>query len=132
MKWFWKALIDKSEFLLFGQLSKFFFQYVTINAKGWLKICTSYLNSSRNKHLNKRSMARSITRETKREGQRKAKRWPTCKNQKKKELVLFVVERYFIHAPCNVTCMQIVKFNSNERSRTCITRQCNLLFYSRR
>jgi len=50
-----------------------------------------------------------------------------AKTKQKKELVPFMVGSYLTHGPYNVTCMQIVKFNSNGRSRTCITRQDNLL-----
>jgi hypothetical protein len=49
-----------------------------------------------------------------------------AKTKQRKELIHFVVGSYFTHGPYNVTCMQIVKFNSNGRSRTCITRQNNL------
>jgi hypothetical protein len=69
-------------------------------------------------------MARTMVGETKREGQRNAKR-PIDKNKK---LVPLVVGNYFTHSLSNVTYMQFVKYNSNERFRTSITYQRNLLF----
>ncbi len=74
-------------------------------------------------------MAGTMARETKREGQRKAKR---CMGTKKRiKLIPLVVGSYFTQGPFNVTYMQIVRSNSNGRSKTSITRQCNLPFYSK-
>jgi hypothetical protein len=42
-----------------------------------------------------------------------------------------VVGDYLTHGPSNVTCMQIVRSNITRRSRTSITRQCNLLLYNK-
>ncbi len=71
---------------------------------------------------NKRLMVGTIKEETKREGQRKAKRRTTCRNQEKgKELVLLVVGGNLTHGPFNVAYMQIVRSNSNGRSRISIT-----------
>jgi len=81
---------------------------------------------------NKRSINRTIKEETKREGQRKAKRCTTHRNQEKgKELVPLVVGGNLTHDPFTVTCMQIMKSNSNGRSRTSITCQCNLPLYNK-
>jgi hypothetical protein len=66
------------------------------------------------------------------EGQKKAKRCMACKKQKKRrELVPLMVGSYLTHNPPNVTCMQIMKSNNNERSKTSITCQHNLPFYSK-
>ncbi len=74
-------------------------------------------------------MAKTIKEETKKDGQRKVKRHTTCMNQEKgKELVLLMVGGNFTHGPFNVACMQIMKFNNNERFRTSIICQHNLLF----
>jgi hypothetical protein len=67
-------------------------------------------------------MAGTIARETKREGKTKVKRRTTHKNQKKRELAPLVVGSYLTHCPSNVTFMQIVKSNSNGRSRPTISR----------
>ncbi len=77
-------------------------------------------------------MVGTIIRETKREGQRKAKRCTTPMNQKKGEkVILLVVGSYLTHVPSNVTYMQIMRFNSNGRSKTNITRQRNFPLYNR-
>jgi hypothetical protein len=77
-------------------------------------------------------MVRTIKEETKKEGQRKAKRLTTRRNQEKgKELVPLVVGSYLTHNPSIVTYMQIVRFNSNGRSRTKIIHQFNFLLYNR-
>jgi hypothetical protein len=51
--------------------------------------------------------------------------------KKGRKLVPLMVRNYLIHDPSNVTYMQILRFNINGRSRTSITRQHNLLLYSR-
>jgi hypothetical protein len=78
-------------------------------------------------------MVGTIIGEIKKASQRKAKRQTTCMNQrkKKKKLVLLMVEGYFTHDPSNVTCMQVMRSNSNGKSRTCTTCQRNISFYSR-
>jgi hypothetical protein len=47
-------------------------------------------------------MAGTITKETKREGQGKTKKCTTRKNQKREELVPFMVGSYLTHGPSNV------------------------------
>jgi hypothetical protein len=42
-------------------------------------------------------------------------------SKKGRELVLFIVGNYFTHNPSNVAYMQIVRSNSNGKSRTNIT-----------
>ncbi len=68
----------------------------------------------------------TITGETKREGQKKVKRRTTCGNRKKgkkgRELVPLMVGNYLTHDPSIVTCMQIMRSNSNGGSITSITR----------
>jgi len=87
---------------------------------------------------NKRSMARTMAREC----QRKAKRHTTHGNQEKgkrpletkkkgKKLVPFVVGSYFTHNPYVIAYMQIVRFKSNGKPRTSITRQNNLPLYNK-
>jgi hypothetical protein len=66
-------------------------------------------------------MVETIIGETKREGQRNAKGCTARKNQKRRELVPFVVGNYFTHSPFNVTYIQIMRYNSNGRSRISIT-----------
>jgi len=66
-------------------------------------------------------MVGTITRETK----GKAKRSIDI------ELVPLMVGSCLIHGPSNVACMQIMRFNTNRRSRTCITCQCNLPLYGK-
>ncbi len=77
-------------------------------------------------------MAKTITGETKKEIQRKAKRRIAHRNQKKRKKVIpFVVRRYFTHGSSNVAYMQIMKSNSNGRSKTNIACQRNLPLYSK-
>ncbi len=71
-------------------------------------------------------MVRTITRETKREGQKTQNL-----HEPKTNLDPLMIGSYFTHNPSNVIYMQIVRFNSNGRSKTNITRQHNLLFYNR-
>jgi hypothetical protein len=47
---------------------------------------------------------------------------------KGRELVPLVVGSYLTHGPSNVACMQIVRFDNNERSRTSIP--ANTIFLS--
>jgi hypothetical protein len=42
-----------------------------------------------------------------------------------------MVGSYLTHGPSNVACMQIMRFNSIERSKIGITCKRNLFFYSR-
>ncbi len=65
------------------------------------------------------------------ESQRKAKRCATQKSQKRRGLIPFVVGNYLTHSPSNVAYTQIMKFNSNRRSRTNISRKHNFPFYSK-
>jgi hypothetical protein len=73
-------------------------------------------------------MVKTIARKTKGQGQRKAKRCVTRKNQKGRKLIPLVVGSYFTHSLSNVTRMQIVKSNSNRRSRTNILANTIFLF----
>jgi hypothetical protein len=43
-----------------------------------------------------------------------------------KELVPLMVGSYLTHSPSNVVCMQIMKSNSNGKSKTNISHQSNL------
>jgi len=74
-------------------------------------------------------MARTIIRETKREGQKKDTQ--PIGTKKGRKLVLLMVRTYLTHNPLNVTCMQIMRFNCNGRSRISITYQLNLPLYSK-
>jgi hypothetical protein len=74
-------------------------------------------------------MVRTIARETKREGQKMNNLHELKK--KGKELIPLVVGSYFTHNPSNVTCMQIMRSNSNGRFRTSITCQHNFPFHDR-
>jgi hypothetical protein len=67
--------------------------------------------------------------EDKTKGQRKVK--TLARTKEGKELVLLVVGSYFTHSPSYVACMQIMRPNSIRKSRTNISRQCNLPFYSK-
>jgi hypothetical protein len=48
-----------------------------------------------------------------------------------RKLVPLVVGSYLTHKPSNVANMQIVKSNSNRRSRTSISRQLNIYLYNK-
>jgi hypothetical protein len=51
-------------------------------------------------------------------------------NQKNgREPIPLVEGSYFTHEPSNITYMEVVRSNSNGRSKTC-TYQCNFLLYS--
>jgi hypothetical protein len=74
-------------------------------------------------------MAGTIKGETKREGQKTHNSHEPKK--KGRELISLVVGSYFTHYPSNVTYMQIVRSNTNGRSKTNIIYQRNLPFFSR-
>jgi hypothetical protein len=71
-------------------------------------------------------MVGTMEGDTKKKGQKQT----THKNQKERELIPLVVGSYFTNGPSNVICMQMMQPNSNGGFR-CITRQCNLPFYSK-
>ncbi len=73
-------------------------------------------------------MDKTITRETKQEGQKANN---PQEPKKRRKLIPFGVGSYFIHDLFNVTCMQIVRCNSNGRSRTHIACQHNLPLYNK-
>jgi hypothetical protein len=63
-------------------------------------------------------MAQTITGETKREGQKRPKdAQPAGTEKKGRELVPLVVGSYLTHGPSNVTCMQIMRSNSNLKAK---------------
>jgi hypothetical protein len=75
-------------------------------------------------------MVETITQKTK----GKTKERPKTHNlqkPRKEENYLLVLRSYLTHNPSNVASMQIVKSNSNRRSRINISHQCNLPLYSR-
>ncbi len=77
-------------------------------------------------------MVRTIPWETKRGRPKKGQKMYNPKGPKKgTKLVSLVVKSYLTHGPSYVTNMQIMKSNSSGKSRTSITNQCNLLFYSK-
>ncbi len=77
-------------------------------------------------------MAKTIPRETKRRRPKEGQETQNPKGPNKgRELVSFVVGSYLTRGPSNVTCMQIVRFNSSGRSRINIICQHNLPLYSR-
>ncbi len=81
---------------------------------------------------NKRLMAKAIIRKQKEKAKERQKNTqPTRSKKKGKKLVPPIVGSYFTNDPFIVTSMQIVRFNSNGRSRISITRQRNLPFYNR-
>jgi hypothetical protein len=91
-----------------------------------------YISSvSTNKGLAKLQKKRSMNKTTKARQKGKAKERPKDiqppKNQKKGR----EPGSYLTHNPFNVANMQIVRSNSNGRSRTSITHQCNLPLYNR-
>ncbi len=77
-------------------------------------------------------MARTITRETKKGRPKKGqKTYNPQEPNERKDLIPSVLGNYITHGPYNVTCMQIMRSNNNERSRTSITHQHNFLFYNK-
>jgi hypothetical protein len=80
---------------------------------------------------NKRSMAITIKWKQKRKAKERPKDAQPIRTKKGRGLVPLVVGSYLTHGPSNVTNMQIVKSNNNGRSKRSITRQCNILLYSR-
>jgi hypothetical protein len=79
----------------------------------------------------KKPMVKTITRKKKGKAKERPKNVQPVGTKEGRKLILLVVGSYFTHNPFNVTCMQIMKSNSNRRSRTNISCQCNLLLYSR-
>jgi hypothetical protein len=76
-------------------------------------------------------MVETITWEIKKEGQKRPKDTQLARTKKGKKLVSLVVGTYFTHGSSNVTYMQIMRFNSNGRFRTSITRQRNLPLHNK-
>ncbi len=73
-------------------------------------------------------MAKTIPRETKRRRPKKGQETHNLKGPKRgREPIFLVVGSYFTHGPSNVTCMQIVRFNSIGRSKINITCQSSSL-----
>jgi hypothetical protein len=66
---------------------------------------------------------------------RKAKERPrrqvAQRNQRRERASPSMVGSYLTHNPSNFTCMQIMKSDSNRRSSTNISHQCNLPIYIR-
>jgi hypothetical protein len=81
--------------------------------------------------MNIRLMVGTITRKTKKKANERPKDKQPAKTKKRKKLVPLMVGNYFTHGPSNVTCMQIMKFNTNGRFRTSITYQHNLFLFSK-
>jgi hypothetical protein len=53
---------------------------------------------------------------------------PTRTKEGKERASMFRGRKLFHHSSFNVTCMQIVRFNSNKRYKTSISHQCNFPF----
>ncbi len=67
-------------------------------------------------------MAKIIARETKRRRSKKGQETHNRKGPKRgRGPISLAVGSYFTHGPSNVTCMQIVRFNSTGRSKINIT-----------
>jgi hypothetical protein len=81
--------------------------------------------------IQRKPMARTITRKTKGKANEKPKDAQPTRTKEGRELVPLVVGSYLTHHPSNVTCMQIVRSNSNRRFRASISRQRNHPLYSR-
>jgi len=76
-------------------------------------------------------MAGTITRKTKGKAKERPKDAQPTGTKEGGELVPFLVGRYLIHRSSNVIHMQALRFNSIWRSRTSISCQRNLPFYSK-
>jgi hypothetical protein len=75
------------------------------------------------KKCNKKPMARIITWKTKGKAEKRSKDTQPARTKEGRELVPLVVRNYLTHCFSNVTCMQIVRFNTNRRFRTNISCQ---------
>jgi hypothetical protein len=64
--------------------------------------------------------------EDKRKVKKRLKDAQPTRTKEGRELVPLVIGSYFTHNPSNVANKQIMKFNSNKRSKTSISHQCNL------
>ncbi len=78
-------------------------------------------------------MAGTITWKTKGKAKARPKHVPPARTKEGRDLVplVVVVGSYLTHNLSNVACMQIVRSNSNRRSRTSISCQGNLPLYSK-
>jgi hypothetical protein len=76
---------------------------------------------------NKRSMVKPSLGRQKGKVKKRPKDEQFARTKKGRELDPLVVGSYLTHGPSNVTSMQIVRFHSNGRSRTSITRQRDFL-----
>jgi len=73
-------------------------------------------------------MVETFTRKTKGKAKKKPKDMQPTRTKEGRKLVPFVVGSYLTHSTSNVTCMQIVRSNSNRRPRT--TSPANTIFFS--
>jgi len=76
-------------------------------------------------------MARTIQGGQKGKAKERPKDVKPTRTRKGRELIPFVVGSYLTHNHSNVISMQIMKSNNIGRSRTNISRQCNLPLYSK-
>jgi hypothetical protein len=89
-------------------------------------------NKKEEEKSNKRSMAGIIQWGDKKGSPKKGQKMHNLQSPKRgRELVSLVVRNYLTHGHSNVTCMQIMRSNSSESSRTSITCQCDHPFYSK-
>jgi len=86
---------------------------------------------SRKRQINKKTNGQNRHTKDKRKAKERPKDTQRTGTKEGKELVPLVVGSYFTHNPFNVAYMQIMRSNSNRRSRTNISCQRNLPFYSR-
>jgi hypothetical protein len=76
-------------------------------------------------------MAGTIPHNTKGKAKARSKDTESVRTKEGKELVPLTVGSYFTHNPSNVANMQIVRSNSNKRSRTSFSYQRNIPLYSK-
>jgi hypothetical protein len=76
-------------------------------------------------------MVGTIPYKTKGKAKARSKDTHFARTKEGKELVSLTVRSYFTHNPSNVANMQVVRSNSNKRSRTSFSYQRNIPLYSK-
>jgi len=85
----------------------------------------------RGQKIQQKSMIGTITWKKKGKAKKRPKIVQPRSTKERKELVPLMVGSYLTHNHSNLACMQIVRSNNDRRSRTSISRQCNLFLYSK-
>jgi len=115
----WKGLTIIDYSICFGKVN-------THTHVNWIELLIEFIFVK-----NKKKTKNWWSKPTKGKAKKKPKDMQPTRTKEGRELVPFAVGSYLTHSTSNVTCMQIVRSNSNRRLRTSISCQHNLLLYNK-